>query len=143
MFIQRISYIAISLIPTASAGQAGSWDEFENDGWDFGLDEINQDCVVEIDRCGPWNISGTKWNNKILTVETPPNNGRGRFLNEVARGNTLYLRNDRAWKSPVFRYAARPRHMASIAPASAVYSVVSTAMIPSINSPRIHNKAPA
>ncbi len=157
MFIQRISYIAITLILTASTGLAGSWDEydtyntlysrgywrldlnahpdgtqscesrtvnsdgyvfnmftlstgdyiiqFENDGWDFGLDEINQDFVVEIDRRGPWNISGTKWNNKIRTVVTPPNNGLSRFLNEVARGNTLYLRNDRG--SEIARFSLR------------------------------------
>ena len=69
--------------------------QFENEGWDFGIDELDQDFVVEIDRRGPWNISGTKWNNKIRTIVTPPNNGLSRFFNEVARGNTLYLRNDR------------------------------------------------
>jgi len=69
--------------------------QFENEGWDFGLDELNQDFVVEIDRRGPWNISGTKWNNKIRTVVTPPSDGLSRFFNEVARGLTLYLRNDR------------------------------------------------
>lgn len=69
--------------------------QFENEGWDFGTDELGQDFVVEIDRRGPWNISGTKWSNKIRSVVTPPNNGLSRFFNEVARGNTLYLRNDR------------------------------------------------
>lgn len=69
--------------------------QFENEGWDFGPDEVDQDFVVEIDRRGPWNISGTKAHNKIRTIVTPPNNGLSRFFNEVARGNTLYLRNDR------------------------------------------------
>lgn len=69
--------------------------QFENEGWDFGSEELSQEFVVEIDRRGPWNIPGTKWKNKIRTVVTPPNNGLSRFFNEVARGNTLYLRNDR------------------------------------------------
>jgi len=69
--------------------------QFENESWDFGLEEQPQDFVVEIDRRGPWNISGTKWKNKIRTVVTPPSDGLSRFFNEVARGLTLYLRNDR------------------------------------------------
>lgn len=69
--------------------------QFEHENWDFGTEELNQEFVVEIDRRGPWNISGTKWNNKIRTVVTPPSDGLSRFFNEVARGNTLYLRNDR------------------------------------------------
>jgi len=69
--------------------------QFENEGWDFGADELNQDFVVEIDRRGPWNISGTKTANKIRTVVTPPSDGLSRFFTEVARGLTLYLRNDR------------------------------------------------
>jgi len=68
--------------------------QFENEAWDFGTDELNQDFVVEIDRRGAWNLNGTKWSNKIRTVVTPPNSGLSRFFNEVARGNTLYLRND-------------------------------------------------
>ena len=69
--------------------------QFENEGWDFGELELDQDFVVEIDRRGPWNISGTKWKNKIRTVVTPPSDGLSRFFTEVARGITLYLRNDR------------------------------------------------
>ncbi|MBL1438004.1 MAG: hypothetical protein COB08_017615 [Rhodobacteraceae bacterium] len=69
--------------------------QFENEGWGFGTEELNQEFVVEIDRRGAWNIDGTKWSNKIRTIVTPPNNGLSRFFNEVARGNTLYLRNDR------------------------------------------------
>ncbi len=79
--------------------------QFENEGWDFGLEEQGQDFVVEIDRRGPWNISGTKWSNKIRTIVTPPNNGLSRFFNEVARGNTLYLRNDRG--NEIARFSLR------------------------------------
>jgi hypothetical protein len=79
--------------------------QFENEGWDFGESELSQDFVVEIDRRGPWNISGTKWKNKIRTVVTPPNNGLSRFFNEVARGNTLYLRNDRG--NEIARFSLR------------------------------------
>ena len=79
--------------------------QFENDGWDFGDQELSQDFIVEIDHRGPWNISGTKWKNKIRTVVTPPNNGLSRFFNEVARGITLYLRNDRG--TEIARFSLR------------------------------------
>ncbi len=79
--------------------------QFENPSWDFGTEELTQDFVVEIDRRGPWNISGTKWNNKIRTVVTPPSNGLSRFFNEVARGITLYLRNDRG--TEIARFSLR------------------------------------
>ncbi len=69
--------------------------QFENEGWSFGDQELNQDFIVEIDRRGPWNISGTKVFNKIRTTVTPPSDGLSRFFTEVARGITLYLRNDR------------------------------------------------
>ncbi len=79
--------------------------QFENPSWDFGSEELTQDFVVEIDRRGPWNISGTKWNNRIRTVVTPPSNGLSRFFNEVARGITLYLRNDRG--TEIARFSLR------------------------------------
>ncbi len=79
--------------------------QFENEGWDFGTEELDQAFVVEIDRRGPWNIDGTKWANKIRTVVSPPSNGLSRFFNEVARGNTLYLRNDRG--NEIARFSLR------------------------------------
>ncbi len=79
--------------------------QFENEGWDFGTEELNQAFVVEIDRRGPWNIDGTKWANKIRTVVSPPSDGLSRFFNEVARGNTLYLRNDRG--NEIARFSLR------------------------------------
>ena len=79
--------------------------QFENEGWDFGIEELNQAFVVEIDRRGPWNIDGTKWANKIRTVVSPPSEGLSRFFNEVARGSTLYLRNDRG--NEIARFSLR------------------------------------
>jgi len=69
--------------------------QFENEGWDFGEQELSQPFIVEIDRRGPWDIPGFKQGKAIFVKVTPPNNGLSRFFNEVARGNTLYLRNDR------------------------------------------------
>lgn len=79
--------------------------QFENDTWDFGSQELNQDFVVEIDRRGAWNISGTKIDNKIRTIVIPPSDGLTRFFNEVARGLTLYLRNDRG--TEIARFSLR------------------------------------
>ncbi len=79
--------------------------QFENDQWNFGDQELNQDFEVEIDRRGAWNISGTKTGNKIRTVVEPPSEGLTRFFNEVARGITLYLRNDRG--TEIARFSLR------------------------------------
>lgn len=68
--------------------------QFENPNWDFGPNELDQPFVVEIDRRGAWDLSGTKTGNKIRMVVTPPSDGLSRFFTEVARGITLYLRND-------------------------------------------------
>ncbi len=69
--------------------------QFENSGWDFGDVEQPQDFIVEIDRRGPWNISGYKQGKAIFIKVTPPSDSLSRFFTEVARGITLYLRNDR------------------------------------------------
>jgi len=69
--------------------------QFENNGWAFGEQQLNQEFVVEIDRHGPWTIPGFKQGKAIFVKVTPPSSGLSRFFNEVARGNTLYLRNDR------------------------------------------------
>jgi len=79
--------------------------QFENDAWDFGDSQLNQDFVVEIDRRGPWNISGYKQGKAIFMVVTPPSNGLSRFFTEVARGITLYLRNDRG--TEIARFSLR------------------------------------
>ncbi len=69
--------------------------QFQNDAWAFGDTILNQEFVVEIDRRGPWTISGSKQGSAIYTRVTPPSDGLSRFFTEVARGNTLYLRNGR------------------------------------------------
>ena len=79
--------------------------QFEHKDWNFGNDELTQEFVVEIDGRGPWNISGNKWSNRIRTVVTPPSDGLSRFFTEVARGNTLYLRNDRG--NEIARFSLR------------------------------------
>lgn len=78
-----------------------TWDDgdyiirFTNDGWSFGDNSQDQDFVVRIDRRSPWDISGSKFGDIIQTIVTPPSSSLTRFFSEVARGNTLYLYNDR------------------------------------------------
>lgn len=78
-----------------------TWDDgdyvirFSHENWSFGETSLNQDFIVEIDRRGQWDISGTKFDNIIQTVVTPPADSLNRFFTEIRRGNTLYLRNDR------------------------------------------------
>jgi len=79
--------------------------QFENDGWDFGDQNQSQPFVVEIDRRGPWDIPGFKQGKAIFVKVTPPSDGLSRFFNEVARGNTLYLRNDRG--NEIARFSLR------------------------------------
>lgn len=69
--------------------------QFENDNWDFGETPQDQSFQVEIDHRGAWDISGSKAGHAIFIKVTPPSDGLSRFFNEVARGITLYLRNDR------------------------------------------------
>ncbi|MCF6305233.1 MAG: hypothetical protein L3J33_07675 [Rhodobacteraceae bacterium] len=78
-----------------------TWDDgdyiirFSHEDWSFGDTSQNQDFVVEIDRRGEWDISGTKFDGVIQTIVTPPASSLNRFFSEIRRGNTLYLRNDR------------------------------------------------
>lgn len=79
--------------------------QFENKLWDFGEQEQSQAFTVEIDRRGPWNIPGFKSGKAIFIKVTPPSDGLSRFFSEVARGNTLYLRNDRG--NEIARFSLR------------------------------------
>ena len=78
-----------------------TWDDgdyiirFYNEQWDFGDATLDQDFVVEIDRRGEWDISGTKVNSIVQIIVTPPSGSLEKFVTEIRRGNTLYLRNDR------------------------------------------------
>lgn len=78
-----------------------TWDDgdyvirFSHEDWAFGDTSQVQNFVVEIDRRGAWNISGTKFSNIIQTIVTPPASSLNRFFTEIRRGNTLYLRNER------------------------------------------------
>ena len=76
-----------------------TWDDgdyvirFTHEDWQFGEDAIDQDFVVAIDRRGPWEITGEKWDNVLQIIVTPPSDTLTRFFGEVRAGNTLYLRN--------------------------------------------------
>lgn len=78
-----------------------TWDDgdyiirFSYEDWSFGDASLDQDFIVEIDRRGAWDISGTKVNSIIQTIVTPPASSLNRFFTEIRRGNTLYLRNER------------------------------------------------
>lgn len=77
-----------------------TWDDgdylirFSHQDWDFGEDTLDQEFVVIIDRRGPWEISGEKWEDVLQLIITPPSDSLNRFFGEVRAGNTLYLRND-------------------------------------------------
>ncbi len=88
-----------------------TWDDgdyiirFSHEDWSFGDESLGQDFIVEIDNRGDWDISGTKFNNIIQTVVTPPAGSLNRFFSEIRRGNTLYLRNERG--SEIARFSLR------------------------------------
>lgn len=76
-----------------------TWDDgdyvirFSHDDWQFGDNTLDQDFEVAIDRRGPWDISGEKWEDVLQVIVTPPSDTLTRFIGEVRAGNTLYLRN--------------------------------------------------
>lgn len=77
-----------------------TWDDgdyvirFSHEDWEFGEEIVDQDFIVEIDRRAPWDISGTKTENVIQLIVTPPSQPLERYFREVRAGRTLYLRND-------------------------------------------------
>jgi hypothetical protein len=68
--------------------------QFYSTAWSFG-EGSTADLVVQIDRKPSWNLTGAElYQNSVLF--TLPNSDAGvEFLTEIARGNRLYLRDDK------------------------------------------------
>lgn len=74
-------------------------------GENFGSDATYRDISVRIDRRSPWDLSDAKFYKSSIFFTLPSDNWKValRFLNEVKRGNKLYLFNrhgsEKAWYS--------------------------------------------
>lgn len=66
---------------------------FFSSQWEFGEGDT-ADLQVEIDRRSPWRLRDAElYQNSVLFTLSDAESG-ARFINEVARGNVLYLRTD-------------------------------------------------
>ena len=68
--------------------------QFFSPAWDLGEGET-ADLQVQIDRCGPWELTNADLYLQSVLFDLPGTDAGSRFLSEVMRGNTLFLRNDR------------------------------------------------
>ncbi|HSF62991.1 MAG TPA: hypothetical protein VLA78_01300 [Paracoccaceae bacterium] len=68
--------------------------QFFSPGWDLG-EGGTADLEVQIDRRGPWALTNADLYLQSVLFDLPDSDEGTRFLSEVMRGNTLYLRNDR------------------------------------------------
>ena len=77
------------------AGTAGPVKlQFYSTGWDFGTGDT-ANLVVQIDRRAPWNLTNAELYLQSVLFNLPDNDTGTRFVLEVMRGNTLYLRDNR------------------------------------------------
>ena len=67
--------------------------QFYSDGWNF--DGGSADLEVQIDRRAPWDLTNAEMVAQSVWFTLPDSDSSIRFLNEVMRGNSLILRNDR------------------------------------------------
>lgn len=71
----------------------------------FGEENSYRDISVRVDRRSPWDLSDAKFYKNSIFFTLPSENwdAAQRFINEIARGNTLYLFNrfgeQKAWYS--------------------------------------------
>ncbi|MEO1918427.1 MAG: hypothetical protein ABGW81_01685 [Paracoccaceae bacterium] len=78
-----------------------AWDDgdyiicFTHEDCQFDGETVEQEFVVAIGGCRPWDISGEKWNDVLQLIVTPPSDPLTRFINEVRADNILCLRNDK------------------------------------------------
>lgn len=66
--------------------------QFYSSAWNF--DGGSADLDVQIDRRASWELSNAELYLQSVLFDIPGNDDGVRFLTEVMRGNTLYLRND-------------------------------------------------
>lgn len=66
--------------------------QFYSGDWDFGEGDT-ADLEVEIDRRTPWNLNGAELYLQSVLFVLPDSDVGTKFLLEVVKGNTLYLRD--------------------------------------------------
>ena len=67
--------------------------QFYSADWDFGEGET-ADLEVEIDRRSPWTLNAAELYLQSVLFNLPNSDTGTKFLLEVVKGNTLYLRDD-------------------------------------------------
>lgn len=65
--------------------------QFFSTSWDFG-EGTTADLEIQIDRRGPWSLTNAELYLNSVLFTIPDGDAGVRFIVEVARGNTLYLR---------------------------------------------------
>lgn len=66
--------------------------QFYSADWDFGEGDT-ADLEVQIDRRGPWNLTDAELYLQSVLFDLPDSNIGTKFLLEVVKGSTLYLRD--------------------------------------------------
>jgi hypothetical protein len=67
--------------------------QFYSTAWEFGEGQT-ADLGVQIDRRSPWSLTGAELYQNSVLFYLPSSDAGANFINEVARGNRLYLRSD-------------------------------------------------
>lgn len=66
--------------------------QFYSTAWEFGEGQT-ADLGVQIDRRAPWSLTGAELYQNSVLFYLPDSTAGVNFVNEVARGNRLYLRD--------------------------------------------------
>ena len=66
--------------------------QFYSTAWSFGEGDT-ADLEVQIDRRGPWSLTAAELYQNSVLFYLPDDQSGVNFINEVARGNRLYLRS--------------------------------------------------
>ncbi len=66
--------------------------QFFSDEWEF--EESNADLEVQIDRRGPWTLTNADLYQNSVLFNLPDSRDGVRFMVEVAKGKTLFLRDE-------------------------------------------------
>lgn len=66
--------------------------QFYSEDWDFG-ESSTADLEVEIDRRSPWSFTGANLTQQSVLFDLPDQKESVNFVLEVAKGNTLHLRD--------------------------------------------------
>lgn len=66
--------------------------QFYSEDWDFGESDTT-DLEIEIDRRSPWSMSNANLTRQSVLFDLPDEKASVNFVLEVAKGNTLHLRD--------------------------------------------------